>query len=459
MNMLEALGQQPVMYALGVALAGFVWQGTAIALVVRALLACMGRRPAARARYAVACLGLLGMALLPVVTFWSVLASAPSGVSPAPDALGESVFTGATEAALVTWVGAWLEEARPWLLSAWLCGVLVLSLRTVLAWRRAQQIAWEGTRRPGDRVMLALVRVMERTGVSRPVLLLESAVIEVPTVVGWWRPIILLPASALTGLSVWQLEAVLAHELAHIRRHDYLVNLLQALVETALFYHPAVWWLSALIREEREHCADDVAVESCGDARLYSRTLAHLEQLRASAPALGVAANGGSLLLRIQRLLAVPERRAPLHPWRLAGSLAAALLVGVLGASLPARATGAAPEPSASQAPLMSGEVPPFGAGMTFPQRLSGDIPRIPESMMPPRYPPDTSWLLLVKCTLTVEGLATDCELINPKPELRELEAEVLRVMATSRFKPVTSQGSPIAVRYTFNTRITLPKP
>lgn len=90
--------------------------------------------------------------------------------------------------------------------------------------------------------------------------------------------------------------------------------------------------------------------------------------------------------------------------------------------------------------------------------KLSGDIPRLPESMMPPRYPPGTSWLLLVKCTLTVEGLVTDCELIDPNPELRELEAEVLRVLATQRYKPVTSQGSPIAVRYTFNIRITLPK-
>lgn len=460
MNTLEALGQQPVMRALGVALAGFVWQGAAIALGVHALLACMGRRPA-RARYAVACLGLLTMALLPVATFWSMLASTPSGAAPAPGALSESVLTGVTEAALATWVGAWLEEARPWLLSAWVCGVLVLSLRTVLAWRQVQELAWEGTRRPGERVMLALARVMERTGVTRPVRLLESAAIEVPTVVGWWRPIILLPASALTGLSVWQLEAVLAHELAHIRRHDYLVNLLQALVETALFYHPAVWWLSALIREEREHCADDVAVESCGDAWLYSRTLAHLEQLRASAPVLAVAANGGSLLLRIQRLLAVPERGVSLHPWRLAGSLAAALLVVVLGAALPAQATGATPEPSAprAQAPLTSEELPPFGPGMTRPQKLSGDIPRIPDSMLPPRYPPDTTWLLITTCTLSVEGLATDCELINPKPELWELEAEVLRVMATQRYKPVTSQGKPITVRYTFNIRITLPKP
>ena len=96
---------------------------------------------------------------------------------------------------------------------------------------------------------------------------------------------------------------------------------------------------------------------------------------------------------------------------------------------------------------------------MTRPQKLSGDPPRIPDSMLPPRYPPDTTWLLITTCTLSVEGLATDCELINPKPELWELEAEVLRVMATQRYKPVTYQGSPITVRYTFNIRISLPTP
>ena len=94
--------------------------------------------------------------------------------------------------------------------------------------------------------------------------------VEVPTVIGWLRPVVLMPASALSGMGPQQLEAILAHELAHIRRHDYLVNLLQTVVETLLFYHPAVWWLSGRIRVERENCCDDLAVSLCGDPYAYA---------------------------------------------------------------------------------------------------------------------------------------------------------------------------------------------
>ena len=103
-----------------------------------------------------------------------------------------------------------------------------------------------------------------------------------PTVIGWLKPVVLLPASALAALTPQQLEAILAHELAHIRRHDYLVNLLQTLVETLLFYHPAVWWLSRRIRIERENCCDDLAVSLCGDPVAYAAALADLEALRSS---------------------------------------------------------------------------------------------------------------------------------------------------------------------------------
>ena len=139
--------------------------------------------------------------------------------------------------------------------------------------------------------------------IRRPVRLLESASVAVPTVIGWLRPVVLMPASALAGLSPEQLQAILAHELAHIRRHDYLVNLLQTLVETLLFYHPAVWWLSRRIRAEREHCCDDLAVSLCGDPYTYARALADLEGLRAPSVPLALAATGGSLLGRVRRLV------------------------------------------------------------------------------------------------------------------------------------------------------------
>jgi TonB family protein len=150
-----------------------------------------------------------------------------------------------------------------------------------------------------------------------------SAVADCPSVVGWIEPVVLLPAATILGLTPQQLEAVLAHELAHILRYDYLVNMLQTVVETLLFYHPAVWWASARIRQERELCCDDLAVESCGDALCYARALTRLERLRAAAPRLALSSAGGPLLYRIQRLAG--ENGWQRGPSKLPGILALSL--------------------------------------------------------------------------------------------------------------------------------------
>ena len=160
---------------------------------------------------------------------------------------------------------------------------------------------------------------------SGAVQLLESTRVAVPMAVGWLRPAILLPVTALTGLPSDQLEAILAHELAHTRRYDYLVNLIQSAVETLLFYHPAVWWVSGRIRVEREHCCDDQAVAACGDRVLYARALAALEEQRGSGWRLAPSARDGSLLARVRRLLGVS---APVE--RSAGGLAGTLAMAVV---------------------------------------------------------------------------------------------------------------------------------
>jgi hypothetical protein len=145
--------------------------------------------------------------------------------------------------------------------------------------------------------------LIERVGVSRPVQLLASSLVEVPTVVGWFRPVVLMPVAALTGLPPSHVEALLAHELAHVRRLDYLLNLLQAIAETVLFYHPAVWWVSEQIRAEREICCDDLAIAASGDVLNYVRALAELESFRLPRSSQMLTANGGSLLNRIRRLI------------------------------------------------------------------------------------------------------------------------------------------------------------
>ena len=155
-----------------------------------------------------------------------------------------------------------------------------------------------------------------RLGLTRTVRLLESTRLQVPVVVGWLRPVLLVPTAVLGGLSPQQLEAVIAHELAHIRRHDYLVNLLQSAVETLLFYHPAVWWVSSAVRAEREHCCDDLAVVACGDAVLYARALTAIETLRHEEMGVAMAITGSPLLARVRRLLgAKPPTTAASSGW------------------------------------------------------------------------------------------------------------------------------------------------
>lgn len=181
-----------------------------------------------------------------------------------------------------------------------------------------------------------------RLGLRRAVHIVDSLLMDTPTVVGWLRPVILLPIAALANLTPAQVEAILAHELAHIRRHDYLVNLLQTLAETLLFYHPAVWWVSGRIRSEREHCCDTVAVEACGDALGYAAALAELESSRTGRPfptgqaALALAATGGSLLERVRRVLRVPvddvrPARTEAMPAMMTAALVLLFVVGAAG--------------------------------------------------------------------------------------------------------------------------------
>ncbi len=205
------------------------------------------------------------------------------------------------------WAIFW--AARQWALPLWIIGVSLFAIRLALAWRHVAQLRRAGETAAGE-IADAAAALAHRMNVVRPVRVLVSTLADAPGVIGWLRPAILMPAAALAGLDPAQLQAILAHELAHIRRHDYLVNTLQTVVETLLFYHPAVWWVSSRMRNERELCCDDLAVRHCGDAIGYARALTRLERLR-EMPQPAVAANGGSLLYRVQRLTGAVRECAP----------------------------------------------------------------------------------------------------------------------------------------------------
>ena len=354
---IEPLLQQPAAQAVGWALLQFVWQGAAIGLVTAIALSAL-RRSASDVRYVVGTIGLALMLTLPVVTgvqkfqALSAEAGAESAAAPALAQTAPTTSRAPSSAAAIAeapasataWTPGLLARMRdlrfepliPTLMVIWLAGVALLSLRLLTGWLWVQRLRTHGVSAANDGCRRMARRLSRRLHISRAVTLLESTLVDVPTVIGFLKPVVLLPASVLGGLTPQQLEAILAHELAHIRRHDYLVNLLQTLVETVLFYHPAVWWVSRRIRIERENCCDDLAVSLCGDPVAYASALADLEALR-SGPApdhhIVMAATGGSLLLRVRRLLGAPSSHTGRGPAWLAGSVALLLIGGIaLGA-------------------------------------------------------------------------------------------------------------------------------
>jgi len=200
-----------------------------------------------------------------------------------------------------------LSRFLPWLDVAWLLGVACLSTRTIGGWRLIQRLRRSALVEAPEPVYSNFVRLCERLAITRQVSLYISQHIQGPLAIGIVRSLVILPASALMALSPEQLEAVLAHELAHVRRADYLWNLIQTMVETLLFFHPAVWWLGGRLRQQRELCCDDVALQSCADPLVYATALLRLEERRNQRLSLAMALDGhrswSGLGQRIARIL------------------------------------------------------------------------------------------------------------------------------------------------------------
>jgi beta-lactamase regulating signal transducer with metallopeptidase domain len=243
---------RPVLEAVGWALLHFLWQGALVALLLLAFRM-LARSALAPMRYAAGCMAMLLMlAVFAVTVFRSYPSTTPPVSAPPSAALAQhatKVAPGPVKAAAHPSPINHLAGLLQWLACLWLLGVAALSFYTAAGWLRLQKLKRRESP-PADTALLAMLEALKhRLGISRAVRLYTSAIAQVPSVIGWLRPVILFPVTALTGLNESQLRAILAHELAHIRRHDYLVNLLQTAVETLLFYHPAVWWVGKQIRQ------------------------------------------------------------------------------------------------------------------------------------------------------------------------------------------------------------------
>jgi beta-lactamase regulating signal transducer with metallopeptidase domain len=320
-----------VLRNLGLSLLHFLWQGAALAALAAAAIA-LARK--ASTRYAIALVALISMVAAPAVTYFVLHQSEPAfTASPqtAAPAIAQVASFAARRAVATTTASHFLSRG---LLTAfvelWFIGVLLFSLRTAGGFFLVARLRCRDSK-PMNSELFALCREMQdRLSITRAIRYCESLHLDAPAVVGWFRPVVLLPLNVLTGLTELQLRAVIAHELAHIRRLDAFFNLFQVAAETLLFYHPAVWWLSKRIRAERENCCDDVALSVCGNPAEYARALALMEEWRV-APSFAMAANRGPLASRVARLLGITEKGSSLRNAGVAFGvfcLAAALLAG-----------------------------------------------------------------------------------------------------------------------------------
>ena len=339
MTLLEHFVNSPFAAAIGWTLLHTLWQGAILSSILAAVLVFI-RSP--RIRYIAACAALAALLGGFCITLALQLPQGAHGLQALKPSIAPAwnVFAASSS-------GSWnpsLAAIAPWLTPLWFFGVFLVYLRALAGSLFVQRLRRRGVCSPQTCWQAEFARLSALLRLSRPVQLLESSLADVPMVLGHFRPVILIPIGLLSGLSASQVEGILLHELAHIRRHDYLVNVLQRLVEGLLFYHPAVWWISSVMRAERESCCDDIVVSITGNRHEYALTLAALEQHRFPGRQPAVAATGGRLMKRIHRLL-YPKSKSPNAAW--AALFVGAILVAVSAASLAAWQSDASAHASA----------------------------------------------------------------------------------------------------------------
>ena len=429
----------PLVRAMGWALCHSLWQGATIGFLAAGFLrTARHRSPEFRYQLASTALALIVLAFAGTV-LW-LLPHGAAAISPEGGLLAPILETGAAP-------GWWFQFRllaspwMPWLMVAWGLGLCfrLLKVGSGLVWlygpclgaAEAAPAVWQGR----------FERLRSQAGIRTSVRLGLSWEVDSLLVLGWLKPVVLIPAAALLALPPEALEALLAHELAHIRRGDFLANLVQTLAESILFYHPAVWWLSRCIRQEREHCCDDAAVQACGDPLLYASALVGLEELRTQPkliPDLALAASGGKLMSRIQRLLRPRTIQDTATP--LAALLPALLLATILGAAtLSARGS----------------DTPKVEAAASDPVDMDFKQIRVKHQPDAPAYPPEAKaqriqGTVVVVLVIDRQGKVQQAKALSG-PE--ELHACAVGYAKAWEFEPAMIKGKPVSARF----KLTMP--
>jgi TonB family protein len=309
--MLDNLFTSPLLNSLALTLLHFLWQGLLVAIVLKsALLIFNNSKP--QLRYALSAFAMLVNLLLPIITFIIIYRAELSSTNFLVNSFALNEFIQELEQPDSLFSYKELIETLnillPYLSILWLATVTLLASKLLIEISTVNKLPLQGTVEPSDKLQIRFDELAKQIRLKISPRLLISLKVDVPMAIGWLKPVVLLPAAMINGLNNAQLEMLILHELAHIRRHDYFVNFLQTLVEILLFFHPSVSWVSKQMRNEREYCSDDIAVQHCGDAIAYAHTLADTASLctrvhNNTIPNMAMAASGGDLKQRVIRLV------------------------------------------------------------------------------------------------------------------------------------------------------------
>ena len=320
--MIQNIFSEDLIQALGWTMIHSLWQGFAVAILMGLAMIVL-QKPAnrtgwksAKIRYEIAWFALFLVFVLSLSTFIYLYDSVSGG-----EVLGTTITT-ITEAGITVENAEivqtffqktihYFNEHLSLIVTLWLMGMLFFFLRLLGGIAYVERLKYQKQNKLPNEWQQIFEKLVARFPMKKTVRLAESSLAKVPMVIGYFKPIILFPVGAVNQLSTQEVEAVLAHELAHIYRNDYLLNIIQSIIEIIFYYHPAVWWISANIRTERENCCDDIAVQLCGNSLTYVKALVNLEEMH-SAPSLAMSFSSGSknqLLNRVKRILNQPQNK------------------------------------------------------------------------------------------------------------------------------------------------------
>jgi beta-lactamase regulating signal transducer with metallopeptidase domain len=298
-----------------------LWQGVIIALILAiALKMCYSARSSIR--YGLSCIALLLIVVFPILTV--VSPSLNPGIGYSMNSLSTGTSSGITESSQNNSYNSIsepqadtrgneysfqiTEKSGIWIFLFWLFGTTLFLIYHLIGWGKTRKLVSTGSEPITGALRDKFNYICSELKVNNKITFLASTVVQVPCVIGWLNPVVLFPVSVISGLSISQLQLILTHELAHVRRLDVLLNYIQSAVETFLFFNPAVWWVSRQIRIERENCCDDLVVDLYGDRVAYARTLTEMESLRTIGVSMAVRADGASLVNRLRRLVGFSGR-------------------------------------------------------------------------------------------------------------------------------------------------------